>query len=82
MNKIAIIAASALLAGTYAVALAGSKGVSTLSPGHQMQTSPTPTTKGASDLTPADQKRESITPTTKGASDFTPPDARKDRRGK
>jgi hypothetical protein len=81
MNKIAILAASALLVGTCAAALAGSKGASSFSPGHEMKTQTTPTTKGASEFTPADQKKDAGT-TTKGASEFTPGDKKNDARKK
>jgi hypothetical protein len=81
MNKIAIFTASALLIGTCAAALAGSKGASSFSAGHQMKSQTSPTTKGASEFTPADQKRDAGT-TTKGASEFTPGDRRNDTRKK
>ena len=81
MKKITVIGAAVLVAALSSVALAGSKGAATFSPGHQMQTSP-PTTKGASEFTPADQKRDAVTPTTKGASEFTPGDKRNDTRKK
>jgi len=81
MNKIMIFAASALLAGTSAAALAGSKGASSFSPGHEMRSQTSPTTKGASEFTPADQKKDAAT-TTKGASEFTPGDKRNDARKK
>jgi hypothetical protein len=83
MNKIVILAASALLAGTCTVALAGSRGASSLSPGHQMQapTAP-PTTKGASEFSPGDQMRDLPTKPANGASGFTPGDTRNDSRKK
>ena len=81
MNKIAIFAASALLAGTSAAAHAGSKGASSFSPGHEMRSQTSPTTKGASEFTPADQKKDAGT-TAKGASEFTPGDKRNDARKK
>ena len=81
MNKIAIVAASALLAGTSAAAHAGSKGASSFSPGHEMRSQTSPTTKGASEFTPADQKKDAGT-TAKGASEFTPGDKRNDARKK
>jgi hypothetical protein len=81
MTKITLLATFVLLAGTSAVALAGSKGASTFSTGHQMRSQTSPTTKGASEFTPADQRRDART-TTKGASEFTPGDKRNDARKK
>ena len=81
MNKIAILGALALLLGTCAVALAGSKGASSFSPGREMKSQTSPTTKGASEFTPADQKKDAGT-TTKGASEFTPGDKMNDARKK
>jgi hypothetical protein len=79
MNKIAILAASALLAGTCAVALAGSKGASSFSPGHQMQApSAPPTTKGASEFSPGDQMKDLSTKPANGASGFSPGDQKND----
>jgi hypothetical protein len=81
MNKIAVLAASALLAGTCAVALAGSKGASSFSPGHQMQApSAPPTTKGASQLSPGDQLRDLTSKPANGASQFSPGDIKNDIR--
>ena len=80
MNKIIILAASALLAGTCSVALAGSRGASSFSPGHQVPT--TSTTKGASEFSPGDKMRDLGTKTTKGASEFSPGDKRNDLRKK
>ena len=81
MNTFAIFAASVLFAGTSVATLAGSKGVSSFSAGHQMKSQTSPTAKGASEFTPADQRRDAGT-TTKGASEFTPGDKRNDARKK
>jgi hypothetical protein len=75
-KTIMVIGATVLLAASSTVAIAGSKGASSFSPGFQIKEHTTPRTGGASEFTPAEMKGTG----TKGASDFTPGDTRNDLR--
>jgi hypothetical protein len=79
---VTVIGATVLLAAASTVAVAGSRGASSFSPGQQMQGQTAPTTQGASQFTPADQMKDNPGTTTKGASEFTPGDKRNDARKK
>jgi hypothetical protein len=77
-------AAILLAAGTSAIA-AERPGASSVSPGHEMQNSKTPTTKGASEFSPGDIKNDKrgtvgMSGKSKGASEFSPGDRTNDRR--
>ena len=81
-NIVTVIGATVLLAASSAVALAGSRGASSFSPGQHIRDQTTPRTGGASEFTPADQMKDATTTTTRGASEFTPGDLRNDKRKK
>jgi len=77
--------AAALLLGLGASAIAAERpGASSMSPGHEMQNSKTPTTKGASEFSPGDiknDKRGTVGMSkSKGASEYSPGDRMNDRR--
>jgi hypothetical protein len=80
-NIVTVIGATVLIAASSAVALAGSRGASSFSPGQHIRDQTTPRTGGASEFTPADQMKDAGT-TTRGASEFTPGDKRNDARKK
>jgi hypothetical protein len=74
-----MIVPAAALAFASVTAVAGPRGSSSSSPGHQMQSQTAPSSNGASELTPADQKKDAGA---KSASDFTPSDTKKDKKKK
>ena len=81
--------ATAVLFGTSALAFAAENkgGASKMSPGHEMQNSPSTTSKGASEYSPGDRMQDKGTVgqsrgSKKGASEYSPGDRMNDKRGK
>jgi hypothetical protein len=87
LMKIIAVAAAVLL-GTVAFANAAEKkGASSMSPGHEMQNSPTKTGKGASEYSPGDKMQDkgtvgSARGSSKGASEYSPGDKMNDKKSK
>ena len=84
--KRTIVFAAAILLGASAGAISAERpGASSMSPGHEMQNSKTPTTKGASEFSPGDIKNDKrgtvgMSGKSKGASEYSPGDRMNDRR--
>ncbi|HLZ05500.1 MAG TPA: hypothetical protein VKR55_25540 [Bradyrhizobium sp.] len=80
--KQTMIVLAAMLIGATAYA-AEKPGASKMSPGHEMQNSPTSTTKGASEYSPGDKMKDKGTVgRARGASENTPGDRMNDKRKK
>lgn len=81
MKRAIILAAVTLLGAGIAANAAERPGASTMSPGHEMQSSTSRTTKGASEYSPGDRMHDKGTVgVSKGASQYSPGDRMNDRR--
>lgn len=80
--KRTMIVLAAMLIGTTAYA-AEKPGASKMSPGHEMQNSPSSTNKGASEYSPGDKTKDKGTVgRSRGASEASPGDRMNDQRSK